>query len=1012
MDLAEGRKPEVEPFSLQDAPALIERLWPVQKISAEAQKERKAVAGQTLTGLGSYWKGRKPLILVKACILGALLPATDDSKADLAIFEQLMGIDDEAFTRRGLWPQPAEVVERLQLVKRRELDVLEACFAIRKSNKAAAEITLKGMTEAEKLESFASAATEGRLSWSEDADPVVKNEIALQTIASIPYAGRLERAKRPEEIAEDRLFTPIWPTVNAHLGTSAWSMAELVEQLGIMRYGQRPKVADTFCGGGSIPFEAARLGCDVQASDLNPIAAMLTWGALHIVGGGQKVREIAQDQRDITVKVQAELTKLGIEEDDYGNRAKVFLYCLEAICPQTGWRVPLAPSWVLSAKRGVIARLVPNYKLKYFDIEISTDVSEAELAAAAVGTVQAKHMVYELDGEIYRTSIRSLRGDYRQPDGTTANYLRRWQLHDATPQPGDLLQERLYAIQWMTKESLGQRRPETFFAAVMEADLRRERQVEAIVREQLADWQQQGLVSDMAIEPGRETEGPIRTNGWGYWHQMLPPRSILTAALLAKHAKSIGAPFFLCRYLDNNSKACRWAVSQAGGDGGAKSTFDNQALKTIFNWAHRAFSVTPWQIPIDGERIHSQEMQVSCCPAIDSANLPSLVITDPPYADAVRYEEITEFFIAWLRKQPPSTFKDWAWDSRRALAIRGDGENFRREMVAAYHKMAQAMPDHGLQIIMFTHQDAKIWSDLVQIVWAAGLRVTGAWYIATETNSELKKGGYVQGTVILVLRKRQSDEDGFKHEIVQEVKAEVARQIESMVGLNQQLKGHGRVENLFEDADLQMAGYAAALRVLTGYRYIDGTDMAKEAVRPRKNNEKTMVAEIIEFAVQVANEQLVPEGLPRPVWERLTHEERFFLKMADIEATGAKKLDNYQNFAKAFRAGDYASLMASVTPNDARLVRSIDLRQRMVGSEGFAASKTRAVLYAMWEIRKELEGDEVMGHLRNLLEGYYAARDDLRAIAEYLALKRQPVDEEEASAARILAGLIRNERLG
>ena len=42
------------PFALRDTPALIERIFPAQKISAEAQKERKAGAGQTLTALGSY----------------------------------------------------------------------------------------------------------------------------------------------------------------------------------------------------------------------------------------------------------------------------------------------------------------------------------------------------------------------------------------------------------------------------------------------------------------------------------------------------------------------------------------------------------------------------------------------------------------------------------------------------------------------------------------------------------------------------------------------------------------------------------------------------------------------------------------------------------------------------------------------------------------------------------------------------------------------------------------------
>src|SRR5438552_2562528 len=93
----------VIPFSLKDAPALIERLLPVQKLSAEAYKEQMAGAGKTLTTLGNYWKGRKPLVLNKACILGALLPGTDQPARDLEIFEKLMAMDDESFVAR--WPR-------------------------------------------------------------------------------------------------------------------------------------------------------------------------------------------------------------------------------------------------------------------------------------------------------------------------------------------------------------------------------------------------------------------------------------------------------------------------------------------------------------------------------------------------------------------------------------------------------------------------------------------------------------------------------------------------------------------------------------------------------------------------------------------------------------------------------------------------------------------------------------------------------------------------------------------
>jgi putative DNA methylase len=266
--------------------------------------------------------------------------------------------------------------------------------------------------------------------------------------------------------------------------------------------------------------------------------------------------------------------------------------------------------------------------------------------------------------------------------------------------------------------------------------------------------------------------------------------------------------------------------------------------------------------------------------------------------------------------------------------------------------------------------------------------------------------------VILVLRKRKAQESGYKDEIVQEVKAEVADQIDTMAGLNQHLKGHGRIENLFEDADLQMAGYAAALRVLTRYEKIDGTDMTREALRPRRVGEKNLVGEIIDFAVQVANEHMVPEHMAPKLWEGLSGAERFYFKMMDIETTSLRKLDNYQNFAKAFRVNDYGALMGSMEPNKARLKTAKEFKKAGFEIPEFGPSATRAALYAIFELENDVEGDEVLSHLKDMLPNYHNKRDDLIVIADYIARKRDSVDETEARAARILHGLIRNERLG
>jgi putative DNA methylase len=937
----------VVPFSLKDSPSLIERIFPSLKVSAEAQKERKAVQGQILTALGSYWKGRKPLILTRACVLAALLPATDNSETDLSVFELLMGMHEDSFRHRA--KRPADLPKLLEL----------------------------------------------------------------------GYTERVGKALRPDEAKSDYL-EGAWDEINGHLGTDAHTLPELVEQLGIMRFGRTPKMADTFSGSGSIPFEAARVGLDAYASDLNPIACMLSWGAFNVVGASDEERtRIAQDHEKIYAKIESQIEELGIERDVAGNRAKAYLYCLETRCPATGWLVPMLSTFVISRGKGVIVELVPNKAKKRYAIEIRAGATLKDIEAAEEGTVRSGRLIHPMNADPSGVSISSIRGDFSGSDGNSGNALRKWGKEDFVPHAEDIWQERLYCIQWIRKESLHRSRQETFFAAPSSRDIAQEKEVEAFVGKNLPSWQTAGFIPDMPIEPGDKTDEPIRTRGWTYWHHLFSARQLLVGALTKKAAlEANAASFYLefARWLDNNSKLCRWTPSSVNEAGEALNAdrigqvFYNQALNTMYAYGVRASTYQNRESY--AAAAISGHAQIVSARAADVRDVCDVYVTDPPYADAVNYHEITEFFIAWLRKNPPSEFADWNWDSRRRLAIKGKGEEFRANMVEAYKAMSDHMSENGIQIVMFTHQDGKVWSDMAQIFWGAGLQVMADWYIATETTSELKKGGYVQGTHVIVLRKRKGSESGYSDEITQEVKEEVARQIEEMVGLNQSLKGHGRSENLFNDADLQMAGYAAALRVLTKYVKIDGKDMTVEALRPRGKSERTNIDEIIEYAVQVANEHLVPEGMTEQTWRRLTGPERFYLKMMDIETTGAKKVDNYQNFAKAFRVADYGSLMSSVSANGAALKSASAFGKRQMSDDEFGSSLTRAILYGLWEMGKGVTDDTVLEHVRDLTTDYLDRRGDLVAIASYIASKRVDVDRKESQDAGILAGLIKNQRIG
>jgi putative DNA methylase len=1003
-------KPRVTPFSLRDAPSLIERVWPAQKISVEAQKERKANVGQTLTVLGAYWKGRKPLVLVRACVLGALLPATGNPERDLHIFERLMGIDDDAFTVRERSLKPTEIARRA------------LAAGIVKESELSEYFRLRGETDATRID-WASAVESGKLSWRLGRDDPRRAQLRKTALSQLTYFEKVEASKRPEEISEDDLLGAIWDEVNAHLGTSADCLSTLVEQLGIMRFGHRPRIADTFAGGCSIPFEAARAGCDAFAADLNPIACMLSWGAFNLLGGtDEQIEVLSSTQKMLVDEIDRKLASLQIEHDAKGNRAKAYLYCLETTCPQSGWVVPLIPNLIISTDRRVVGRLKRDHDRKRIDIEIA-HVSEKQWAAAAkaaaMGTVRNGNLTYEINGEQFSTSLKTIRGDHKTASGESANRLRLWSRDEIEPRADDIFRDRLYCVQWIERETVNSARQVTFFAVPTDNDLDREAKVSKLVRDRLAEWQQTGVLPDLAIEPGENTSQPTWERGWTYWHHLFSPRHLLTLGLTKELIDKIDNQYAraamtiaFARSLDRMAKLCQWSATPAQDI--PLRVFVNQALNTLMNWGVRANGsyIGALKLSLSKNCSFRTNNEISCAAASSVVAGSDIFITDPPYADAVNYHEITEFFISWLRKNPPEPFKNWTWDSRRSLAIKGDGQEFRRSMVTAYKAMADHTPDNGLQVVMFTHQNASVWADMAQIFWGSGLRVMAAWYISTETTSELKKGGYIQGTVILVLRKRDVEEHGYKDEIVQEVKVEVADQIDTMAGLNQTLKGHGRIENLFEDADLQMAGYAAALRVLTRYTAIDGVDMAKEATRPQGRGERSLVNEVIEFAVQVANEHMVPEGMNPNTWENLSGSERFYFKMMDIETTGAKKLDNYQNFAKAFRVPAYDDLMGNLEPNKAALKTAKQLKKAGFEGSEFGASKSRALLYAIFEIEKDIDGDDVLSHLRDLVPDYFTTRDDLMALADYVATKRETIDKDESRAARILHGLIRNERFG
>jgi adenine-specific DNA methylase len=933
--------------------SFIETQFPVSKMSKESYKERKSSQGQTITGLGKWW-GRKPLILVRSAILGCLLPASNNPKKDAEIFLKLMSMDND-----GL------------LLRKEKKFTVPALYEIIKSH---------SRLGAKYAQYFDTAEEPVKLI--KDAP---RDEIEAAAFNTLGYDDKIAMCMRPEQL--ENLSEQSWNEINQHLGTSAKSLPELVGQLSAMRFGHNVRVGDCFCGGGSIPFEAARIGCDAYASDLNPVAGLLTWADLHICGASEEdLKTIQAFQECAYNAVDKEIRELGIEQNEKGDRALSYLYCVETKCPECGWTVPMLPSFVVGIRAGkVIAELHENTEKQAFDISIIPSVSDAELKKAQEnGTVQNNALVCPHCGRT--TPISVIRRDRTDENGNTVYGLRLWEQNEFEARPDDVYRERLYAIRYEHEEVQpnGKSKTSRYYRAPSERDMENEKKVHDLVAKHFDQWQAEGLVPSMKIESGYNTDQIIRERGWAYWHQLFNARQLFVLSRFAKQIQNAPTQLEkaagilgLNKCADFSSKLCRWDPSTDK----IAQTFYNQAFNTLMNHGTRSLRMLndPWYYVINSAENRTSSL-ITLLDARVVKTASDLWITDPPYADAVNYHELSEFFLAWDKSLLPKAFPDWYTDSKRILAVRGD-EHFSQTMIDIYSNLTKHMPDDGMQVVMFTHSDPAVWAQLAIIMWKSGLKVTAAWNIATETDaSGLKNGNYVKGTVLLVLRKQTGSDMAFLDEINADIRSEVKNQIDSMQALDD------KEEPNFADPDYVLAAYAASLKVLTSYASIEDLDLDFELNQAISNPSGSKVVAIIENAKKIAYDCVIPLEFDSFLWRELSNAEKFYIKGLESEKHGDYQISTYQEFARGFSIGGYSQMMASERANTARLKTPYEMATRTVSDvPDFEKSLLRTIFTAIYVGIKEDENpNKALGYLKNELPNYWDKRDMIKQLISFL----------------------------
>lgn len=193
---------------------------------------------------------------------------------------------------------------------------------------------------------------------------------------------------------------------------------------------------------------------------------------------------------------------------------------------------------------------------------------------------------------------------------------------------------------------------------------------------------------------------------------------------------------------------------------------------------------------------------VSCQSAEQNLPTVDMIVTDPPYYDAIPYSDLMDWFYVWLRRQvydlsasheqamsSPLGPKWGADGSRRELIDDASRHAGNREaskkayedgMAASFAKCAEAVSEAGRLVIVFANKSPDAWETLAAALIRAGFIVDGSWPIQTEQPTRMRglASAALASSVWLVCRRRPANaRPGWDNRVLEEMRQNIAVQL-------------------------------------------------------------------------------------------------------------------------------------------------------------------------------------------------------------------------------------------
>jgi putative DNA methylase len=643
--------------------------------------------------------------------------------------------------------------------------------------------------------------------------------------------------------------------------------------------GNPPPVLDPFCGGGSIPLEAQRLGLEAYASDLNPVAVLITKALIEIPprfagrppvnpearaklgagGGWTGAKGLAEDVRYYGrwMRERAEerighlYPKVKLPRERGGGEATViaWLWARTVRCPNPacGAQMPLVRSFWLSTKPKGKAWVEPivDREAKTVRFEVHTgDGGAPEAPKLSRGAkfrcivcgqiadeqhIKAESCAGRMGAQLMAIVAESRGGRvYLPPNAHHAN------LPVSVSPREDVLTEPMNPDSTDLVSGRG-------YGFARWSDLFTARQLVALTTfsDLVTEAREQALKD--AIAAGLPDDGQrLEDGGTG-----APAYADAIATYLA---------FAVDRGADQWSSLASWRTQVEA----VRSTFARQALPMVWDfteinpfsdstgnfddsvgWVCECLRRAPAQS-------HGWVQQLDATSAIDGVAAP-LIATDPPYYDNIGYADLSDFFYVWLRRSIGSVYPDlfstlltpkdqelvatpyrFGGDRRRAERF------FEEGLAKAFERMREAAHPEFPVTLFYAFKQAESaagegdiaaalsstgWETMLTGLLRSGFAITGTWPMRTERGARSVGIGTnaLASSVVLVCRPRLEDAPlATRQEFVRALRAELPEALRKLQ--------HGSIAPV----DLAQAAIGPGMAVFSRYSKVveaDGSPM-------------------------------------------------------------------------------------------------------------------------------------------------------------------------------------------